>query len=265
MYYISDITGVQTPYTQELLRAQRDQEAFEAASAVPEGSLSTNNRVRPHGEIGLRSIERNPAVGGAASSLHSSSGLNRIDAQEEGSSSARTNDIEAVSAIDPNVDSKKRSKGRALSPISIRHENPYAKLDEPQPERQPAVLAQQIMSSPVTTVRADQALEEATAIFQSHRFRHLPVLSSEGRLVGILSDRDALSLPDGVWKVSEVMTRGVLTARPQAEIREMARIMLEERIGAMPIVNEAHELVGILTRTDILRTVVHHAPLELWL
>ena len=50
---------------------------------------------------------------------------------------------------------------------------------------------------------------------------------------------------------------------PETEIRLIADVLIKERIGAMPIVDEKEKLVGIVTRSDILRTVVK-APLELW-
>ncbi|MCB0353692.1 MAG: CBS domain-containing protein [Bdellovibrionales bacterium] len=266
MFYISDVTGIQTPYTQELLRAQREQEAFEASALIAEVPEAAGSR-EPSGKpvLGVRSSSINPAIGGAASSLRSSDDADQSRGVYEGAPRAGREVVREVSAIEPKIEERKKPASGGSSQKFVRHENPYAKLDEPQPERKPAVTAQQIMSSPVVTVQADRPLTAAKKIFQSQRFRHLPVVSSEGRLVGILSDRDALSAPMSAGRISEVMTKGVLTARPEAEIREMAKIMIEERIGAMPIVDETHQLVGILTRTDILRTVMHHAPLELWL
>jgi len=61
------------------------------------------------------------------------------------------------------------------------------------------------------------------------------------------------------------MTDRVLTAHPDTEIRTIARVLFEERIGAMPIVNEAGLPKGILTRSDILRTVMNQVPFELWI
>ena len=61
------------------------------------------------------------------------------------------------------------------------------------------------------------------------------------------------------------MTDQVLTAHPDTEIRTIARVMFEERIGAMPIVSEAGTPVGIITRSDILRTVMNKVPFELWI
>jgi acetoin utilization protein AcuB len=60
------------------------------------------------------------------------------------------------------------------------------------------------------------------------------------------------------------MTTHVLTATPTTEIHELARVMLAERISALPIIDGNHTPVGIVTITDILRCVMLRAPLELW-
>ena len=72
------------------------------------------------------------------------------------------------------------------------HRDPYHRLNDPPPKRQPAIVASQIMSSPVITVSPHDHPETAWAIFKEKRFRHVPVTSESGKLVGILSDRDIL-------------------------------------------------------------------------
>ena len=154
----------------------------------------------------------------------------------------------------------------------------YQQAESPPQSREPAILAKQIMNSPVLTLSPAAEFSEAWELIQHKRFRHVPVLSSEGHLVGILSDRDLfraiieiVTSPDQAESnahrrpIQQIMVRNVLSAAPETEIRAIARILFEERIGAMPIVTEVGDLVGILTRSDILRTVVNEAPFELWI
>ena len=129
---------------------------------------------------------------------------------------------------------------------------------------------------PIHQIERQLSIVLCKPLFHAKQFRHLPVISEEGKLIGILSDRDFLALglnyvgrelhpsKDLVTPVKEVMTTDVLTARPTTEIRAIAKIMFSEKISAMPIVNEEGELVGILTTSDILRTIINYAPLELW-
>ena len=144
--------------------------------------------------------------------------------------------------------------------------------------RQPAIQAKQIMTSPVFTLPPTTPLSEAWQIIQTNRFRHIPIVSKAGRLIGMLSDRDVLHATIQValtsttknnrgpaTSIEDVMIKNILSATPETEIRTIARIMFEERIGSMPLVDATEEVVGILTRSDILRTVVNEAPFELWL
>ena len=73
------------------------------------------------------------------------------------------------------------------------------------------------------------------------------------------------------WSTKEVeapirnlFSHPVLVASPEAELRAMARVLLEERIGALPIVSEVEGLVGMITRSDILRVLVAHPDFDQW-
>lgn len=142
-----------------------------------------------------------------------------------------------------------------------------------EPTRKELRLAGEIMTSPVFTVTPNTSIKELQQIFSERRFRHLPVLSTEGRLVGLVSDRDVLrfqmklfeeALSPALMPASRLMTTDVLTATADTAIRDIARTMFEERIGAMPIVGESDALEGMITRSDILRAMITHGPVKLW-
>ncbi|MFQ5899003.1 MAG: CBS domain-containing protein [Candidatus Methylomirabilia bacterium] len=124
----------------------------------------------------------------------------------------------------------------------------------------------EFMTSSPITVTANTSMSEARELMRRRRVRHLLVLDGE-RLVGIVTDRDIrLNLPSpatslSVWEINyllakltvgEVMTRSVITVGPDRETAEVARIMLEHKIGAVPVL-EGERVVGILTETDLLR------------
>lgn len=145
-------------------------------------------------------------------------------------------------------------------------------------QRRPAVLAQQIMSTALVTVSPDSPLDEGWGLIRTRGFHHLPVTSSDGLLVGMLSDRDLLrGQPNALRRhgrsetavpptqVRHLMSTRLLTASPDTFIRDIARAMVDERVNAVPILSATQHLVGMVTSTDILRCVVHHAPLDLWL
>lgn len=146
-------------------------------------------------------------------------------------------------------------------------------------DREPAINAHQIMTTKVITLGIDASIFEAWNLFREKRFRHVPVLSREHKLIGMLSDRALLRYaattgqvppyapdsPQAKTNIRALTTAGVITATPDTRIREIARMMFEKRVGAMPIVDQYANIVGIITRSDILRTLVNHAPLELWI
>lgn len=132
-------------------------------------------------------------------------------------------------------------------------------LEEPQ-------RVQDLMTTTLVTVTPDTSVHTARALMQQRKIRHLPVLE-HGQLVGIISDRllrtvlpsPATSL--SVWEVNylldrltvaEVMTHFVMTVTPETLASEAAGRMLGQKVGALPVVEDGR-LVGILTRTDILR------------
>ncbi|MEJ2230687.1 MAG: CBS domain-containing protein [Nitrospirales bacterium] len=139
------------------------------------------------------------------------------------------------------------------------------------------ILSREIMSSPVVTLPLTASLAHAWDVVHSKRFRHIPIVGENDSVVGILSDRDLLRatmetvLSGTTWSTKQVKTpirnlisQPVLVAAPDAELRAIARVMLEERIGALPIVSEAGRLVGMITRSDILRVLVAHPNFDQW-
>ncbi|MCB9914621.1 MAG: CBS domain-containing protein [Planctomycetes bacterium] len=126
-----------------------------------------------------------------------------------------------------------------------------------------------VMTREVITVAPDCPLDEAIRLFESCRFRHLPVVE-KGRLLGMISDRDiALSTGwilqayrqdsegSGPSTVGQIMHEHVRSVGPNAPLSEAATIVLDHRVGAVPVVTDG-ELQGLVTTTDLLRAC--HAP-----
>ena len=132
------------------------------------------------------------------------------------------------------------------------------------------VYAEQIMTSPVVTFTPNITVDRASQLFHTHQFRHVPIISSDSRLVGIISDRDILGVIAGNGiggvnsSIESVMKNEVLTASVKTDIRYIARLFVENRIGSMPVMNKGM-LTGIITRSDILKAIFNHYKLELWI
>jgi CBS domain-containing protein len=121
------------------------------------------------------------------------------------------------------------------------------------------MLVRNRMSGPAVTVRQDADFQKALALMQEKKLRRLPVVDDDGQLVGIIVERDllvaAMRYLQSRVEVGDVMTRNVVTVGPDADLNEVARTMLERKIGGLPVV-EHGRLVGIITESDIFRRFV---------
>ncbi len=125
------------------------------------------------------------------------------------------------------------------------------------------MLVKDVMKRPVITIGPEATLHEAHRLMWEKGIRHLPVVDARGELVGILTDRDIRLATSNLRenplpcdaKVYEVMTRPVLTADPLDPVEDAARLMREEKIGCLPVL-EGKDLVGILTGIDLLDALI---------
>jgi len=126
-----------------------------------------------------------------------------------------------------------------------------------------------IMTIRCITAPATMPVLEARQLMLEKRIRHLLVTDGP-KLLGIVTDRDIrLNLPSpatslSVWEINyllarmtlaSVMTKNVVTVESAREATEAAQVMLDHKIGALPVVDRGH-LVGIITETDLLRAFV---------
>lgn len=128
------------------------------------------------------------------------------------------------------------------------------------------MLVGERMSHPVITVPPSMPIVDALNLMKREHIRRAPVVQ-EGKLVGIVSEKDLLNASPSsatslsVWElnyllskvtVKEIMTTKVLTVDESTPIEEAARIMADNKIGALPVMR-GDELVGIITETDLFK------------
>ncbi|RMG19130.1 MAG: CBS domain-containing protein [Planctomycetota bacterium] len=127
-----------------------------------------------------------------------------------------------------------------------------------------------IMSRDVETLRDDQTLLEAMQAMRALHVRHLPVLTDDGVLVGVVTDRDIKrATPSAldpsqreVWEkivrstpVSRIMSADPVTASPNTHFKHALRLFVEEKIGCLPVLADG-KLVGIVTASDLFRAAL---------
>jgi acetoin utilization protein AcuB len=127
------------------------------------------------------------------------------------------------------------------------------------------------MSSPAVTITPDKVLRDALRLMHQGHFRRLPVIDESGKLVGIVSEADlsqtSPSRPGSlsVWdlnrvlsrvQIREVMTEEVMTTTADVPVEDVARLMTENRVGGLPVLDGEDHVIGVITETDIFKAFV---------
>jgi acetoin utilization protein AcuB len=122
------------------------------------------------------------------------------------------------------------------------------------------MLVRDRMSAHPITVRQDADYKAALKLMEEHSLHHVPVLDAHRKLVGIVAERDLLLAAtrhlDSAVDVAEVMHANVTTATLDMPIAEAASLMVDHRIGGLPVVDKKGFVVGVITETDIFRAFV---------
>jgi CBS domain-containing protein len=131
-----------------------------------------------------------------------------------------------------------------------------------------------IMTRDPLTVGPAETVGQADELLVENKIRQLPVVKDR-QLVGIITDRDIrsflsgslLSTPEAREKalttpVADVMTTEPLTLSPDDELHEAVELLIDEKIGGIPVVDEIEGLIGIVTYVDVLRCFLNRLQEE---
>lgn len=181
---------------------------------------------------------------------------------------------QAMPATTPaGVPSHGAAPGGPRSPLAA-----YAQASAVHAARHPLSRVADVMSRGVITVPASMPVLEAWQWLAEQGVGQAPVVDARHWLVGLLTRADLLQpdklpLPGAnslVWRallnqpVAEVMWTPVPAVAEETDIRRVARVLLDTHLPGLPVVSEDGAVTGFVSRTDILRAVVHDPPLDLW-
>jgi acetoin utilization protein AcuB len=132
------------------------------------------------------------------------------------------------------------------------------------------VRVKDMMTRSAIVFRGEMTVGAAVRAMRARKIRHAPVVDDKGALIGIVTDRDlrqavldpsiAEEMPElsqtlRMRPVKDVMTWGVITTKPETGIREAARLMHANKIGALPVIQNGR-VAGILTASDVLKALI---------
>jgi acetoin utilization protein AcuB len=133
--------------------------------------------------------------------------------------------------------------------------------------------AAEVMTRDPLTAHPDDYLLDAAARMQERGVRHLPIIDGNGRVIGIVSDRDVRSavgdparalggdhpMSADLLRVRDAMSQPAITTTGDRSCREVGRLFADRALGAVPVVDDAGSLIGIVSYIDVLRALTRPA------
>lgn len=161
--------------------------------------------------------------------------------------------------------SKDRREEEASAALGVRALKSYTEVDQSRKPRVPHLPASQVMSSPVITLSSTALINDAWQLCQEESIHYIVLLNTDGRVTGVISDRNLLAEAAGVGLFSEqddinlaevelqqLVQAPLLTAQADTDVREIARLMLKNKVRAVPVLNSQKQLVGLVTRSNLM-------------
>lgn len=134
------------------------------------------------------------------------------------------------------------------------------------------MLIRDWMTQEVITVEPGVSMMKASRLMKEHNIHRLPVADEDGRLVGIISDRDikeaspskvtTLDMHELYYllseiKVTDIMSRNPIAMRGDDSVEQAALLMLEKHFGGLPVVDDENKVVGIITDSDVFKVLIN--------
>lgn len=159
----------------------------------------------------------------------------------------------------PETPTRTRTRARTAPPGYASGQEAGTRQEAPQ------LLAAQIMTTPVHRISPDTRASDARERMRHLNIEHLVVVSDAQRPLGMISAGDLQQARlEPRDSVASIYSRHLLAASPETDVSHLAASFVEFGIGAMPIVDSQDGLVGIVTRTDLLRLLISGAHIERW-
>ena len=182
--------------------------------------------------------------------------------------------VRASNAVAIGLDEDHLGHGGPETPQGTQHAlQAYA-----QPARQPLTVVGDVMRRPAHVVSVGASVREAWQILKDHGIGQAPIVDAQGALIGLVTRAELLppewlapAVDDAsVWKtilsqpVSDVMWSPVPSAHVDTDLRRVASLLLETGLPGLPVTENAGQVIGFVSRSDLLRALATDPPLDLW-
>ena len=122
----------------------------------------------------------------------------------------------------------------------------------------------QVMQSPVISFKMNTPVQEIKEKMKTLGIRHIPIINNS-KLVGMVSDRDILKINNSgtfhFLKAKDIMSSVVLVCDEETPLAHFAKVLLEEKVSCLPVIDKNQFLIGIISRTDILKVIINNRVL----
>jgi CBS domain-containing protein len=138
---------------------------------------------------------------------------------------------------------------------------------------EPVYHVKDIMTKNCIYIDNQSTIKEAYLSLNELDIHQMPVVSFGKRIIGMINKEQVLNyLMDDIEdskhilnkKIDDIYLKELITADPLSDIRRVAKVMIDFRLNAIPIVDENDVLLGIVSRADIIKTICHLPRLQLW-
>lgn len=138
---------------------------------------------------------------------------------------------------------------------------------------EPVYQVKDIMTKDVMCIDSQSTIQEAYTLLKENKISQIPILSFGRKILGLINKKIILNLlMDDIENTKEILNRKlediflpeIITTDPISDIRRVAKVMIDFKLDAIPIVDEDDILLGIVSKTDILKAVSHLPKLQLW-
>lgn len=138
---------------------------------------------------------------------------------------------------------------------------------------EPVFLAKDIMTKDCIYIDVKSTIKEAYDVLKELKIEQLPVVSFAKKILGVINKKLILNLLMEDLennqtilskRIEDIYLPQLITSDPMTDIRSVAKVMLDFKLHAIPIVDENDILIGIVTKTDILKAIAHNPKIQLW-